>query len=92
MFEEKTATTHVDANISNDNIDFNISDPNLKELNIPISWEKVRDAVKRLNRNKAFCPSDDLLNEYFISFIDILLGHITDLFNRVFDAGYLSEN
>jgi hypothetical protein len=37
------------------------------------------------------CPSDDLLNEYFIFSIDILVGHITDLFNRVFDAGYFPE-
>ncbi|XP_060584147.1 uncharacterized protein LOC132740284 [Ruditapes philippinarum] len=91
MFEEIRATTNFDANISNDNIDPNISNPTFEELNIPISCEEVRDAVKRLNRNKASCPSDDLLNEYFIFSIDILVGHITDLFNRVFDAGYFPE-
>jgi hypothetical protein len=91
MFEEIRATTHFDANISNDNIDPNISNPTFEELNNPISCEEVRDAVKRLNRNKASCSSDDLLNEYFIFSIDILVGHITDLLDRVFGAGFVPE-
>jgi hypothetical protein len=83
MFEEIRATTHFNANILNDNIYLNISDPTFDELNIPISCEEVRDAVKRLNRHKAPpCPSFS---------IDTLVGHITDLFNRVFDAGYFPE-
>jgi hypothetical protein len=31
------------------------------------------------------------LNEYFISSADIVVGHITDLFNNIFDSGHFPE-
>jgi hypothetical protein len=32
-----------------------------------------------------------LFNEYFISTADILAGHITDLFNKIFDSGHFPQ-
>lgn len=69
----------------------NTNNPTFGELNLPITGDEVRAAVRNLNRNKSASPSDNLLNEYFIETIDILVGHITDLFNIVFNAGYFPE-
>ena len=53
------------------------------DFNKPIVFTEVRSAIKRLKRNKASCPADNLLNEYFKESGDILAGHLTDLFNHV---------
>ncbi len=75
----------------NETSDFNIDCPTYEELNSPILQEEVITAVKRLHKNKSACPSDNLLNEYFIATIDILAGHLTDLFNIIFNSGYFPE-
>ena len=40
-----------------------------------------------MKRNKASCPVDNLLNEYFIETADILTEHVTNCFNKIFDSG-----
>jgi hypothetical protein len=44
--------------------------------------------VKGTKHNKSSCPIDNLLNEFFIETIDILVGHLTDMFIVVLDGGY----
>ena len=68
-----------------------INKPSFEELNTPITCNEVLLAIKCLKSSKVSCPSDDLLNEYFISSADILVGHITDLFNKIFDPGHFPE-
>lgn len=75
----------------NDNNDLNLHDPTYGELNLPITLGEVTAAVKRLGRNKSPCPSDNILNEYLIESIDIIGGHLTDLFNIVFNSGYFPD-
>jgi hypothetical protein len=48
-------------------------------------------AIKDLQRNKAPCPADNLLNEFFIETSDILIGHITGCFNTIFDSGHIPK-
>ena len=67
--------------------DFNIENPTFTELNTKITYQEVQSAIRKLNRNKASCPTDNLINEYFLEADDILTGHLTDLFNMVFDSG-----
>ncbi|XP_053405174.1 uncharacterized protein LOC128558910 [Mercenaria mercenaria] len=92
MFDDIRTTVVNEAEDFNSKDDCNVNDPIFDELNIPITSVEVRDAVKRLNRNKASCPSDNLLNEYFIVSIDILVGHLTDMFNIVLDLGHFPES
>lgn len=42
--------------------DLNIENPTFIELNVPITHSEVLEAIKKLNRNKSLCPSDNLLN------------------------------
>jgi hypothetical protein len=91
MFNDIRGTLIDDVESFNAESNLKIDNPTLEELNIPISQTEVRDAIKNLNRNKASCPSDNLLNEYFIESLDILVDHITDMFNKVFDAGHFPE-
>ena len=41
--------------------------------------------VQKLKRNKVFA-GDQLLNEYFIESLDILSGHLVDLFNAILNS------
>lgn len=75
----------------NTNGDFNLNNPSFEELNSPILHSEVVDAIHRLKRNKAPCPSDNILNEFLIETSDILSGHITEIFNKVLDSGYFPE-
>ena len=70
---------------------FNVTNSTFEELNIPITVKEVEDAIKRLKRNKASSPSDNEFNEYFIETSDILIGHLVDMFNKFFEAGYFPE-
>ena len=70
---------------------FNINDETYEQLKVPITYTEVQAAIKRLNRNKAACPADNLLNEYFIESCDILCSHSTTLFNKVFNSGNFPE-
>ena len=63
----------------------------LGELDRKITPQEVKSAILSLKRNKSFAPCDSLLNEYFIEASDILLGHLTDIFNTVFEAGHFPK-
>ena len=65
--------------------DLNEENPTYVSLSTPITTDEVRTAIRNLKRHKTSCPSDNLLNEYFLETVDILIGHITDCFNKVFD-------
>ena len=71
--------------------DLNVSHPTYPELNDDITFDEVKRAINNLNRNKSSCRSDNLLNEYFLKTSDILIGHLTDLFNVIFNAGYFPQ-
>ena len=70
------------------NHDFNDDDNAFEELNLPITQQEVLSAIKRLSKNKSVSPSDNLLNEYLIESSDILSGHLTDMFNIIFNSGH----
>lgn len=70
--------------------DFNDTEAVFPELDSPITYEEVVNGIKSLKRNKA-SGCDDLLNEYFIESFHILAGHITDIFNNIFDSGCFPE-
>ena len=56
-------------------------------LDVPITVSELMSVVKELKQNKA--PGNDkLLNEYFVSYIDILSFHLVDLFNNILNTGY----
>ena len=91
VYETIKTTVLGDVEHFNESSDFNIDDPTFSELNVPITSQETKRAIDGLKRNKASSPCDNLLNEYFLESSDILLGHITDLFNLIFDAGYFPE-
>lgn len=76
--------------------DFNTShnfdhcDPIFEELDSQVTSEEVKKCINALNSGKA-CGMDNLLNEYFIAAGDILLSHLTDLFNILLDTGYFPD-
>ena len=76
-----------DAENFNINNDFNIPNTVYPELDNPITTEEIITAVKSLKRNKAY-GCDNLLNEYFIETIDILSGHLCEIFNKIIDSGF----
>ena len=68
--------------------DFDKNDPIFDELDSNITTEEVRKCMNSLKRGKA-CGTctDNLLNEYFLEAGDILLTHITELFNAILESG-----
>ena len=81
--------SHVQNDESEDfcsNYDFDSSDCNFSELDCPITAQEIREVVQNLKRNKSF-SGDQLLNEYFIESLDILSGHLVDLFNAILNSG-----
>ena len=68
-------------------IDYMNDDCIYEELDTRISHEEIR---KSLKRNKAHAR-DNLLNEYFIETIDILVGHIAIVFNAILDSGFFPD-
>lgn len=69
---------------------FDQSDPIFEELDSQITTDEVKKCINALSGGKA-CGTDNLLNEYFIEAGDILLSHITDLFNILLDSGYFPD-
>ncbi|XP_053383523.1 uncharacterized protein LOC123541356 [Mercenaria mercenaria] len=61
-------------------------EPMYEELDVPITETEIRKAVKNLNRNKA-TGIDNLLNEYFIEGVDVLIKPLIVLFNRILNTG-----
>ena len=68
---------------NNNSHDFNNTDAIFDVLDKRISISEVQGAIKSLSKNKS--TADNVLNEYFIATCDILSGHITDIFNIIFD-------
>jgi hypothetical protein len=92
LFNDIHATQIDEIDNFSNNHDFNINNPTFESLNTPITTGEIREAISRMKRNKASCPVDNLLNEYFIETADILTGHITDCFNKIFDSGFFPES
>ena len=55
------------------------------ELDKPISVFEIEKVIRLLKRNKS-AAGDQLLNEYYIEFADILSGHLVDLFNAILNS------
>ena len=92
MFTDIRTTINEKVEHLNENSDFNTKNPTFYELNAPITIAEVEYAIKQLNKNKASCPCDNLLNEYFIESFDILGAHITDMFYKIFSAGFFPQS
>ena len=56
------------------------------ELDKPITVFEIEKVICSLKRNES-AAGDQLLNEYFIEFADILSGHLVDLFNAILNSG-----
>ena len=55
-----------------------------------ISTDEVKTAINSLKKSKS--PGEDnVLNEYFIEAGDILISHITDIFNGIFNSGVFPD-
>ena len=62
-----------------------------EDLDRIITTEEVKTAIKSLKHSKS--PGEDnILNEYFIEAGDILLSHLTDIFNGIFNSGVFPES
>ena len=61
------------------------------ELNISISYDEIRRAIKQL-RTGASAGPDLMLNEFLKNGSTELLTYIYNLFNRIFEIGYFPEN
>jgi len=57
-----------------------------KELDVIITADKVRAAIKSLKRNKS-AWLDNIINNFFIESCDMLIGYIVDIFNGVLECG-----
>ena len=60
------------------------------ELNVEISYEEIKKAVKQL-RNGASAGPDLYINEFFKNGTDIMINYIYMLFNKIFELGYFPE-
>jgi hypothetical protein len=91
LFNDIKATSLDDVEHFNDANYFNVTNPTFISLNVSFTTDEVLRAIKRLKRNKSPCPVDNLLNEFIIETSDILIGHITDCFNKIFDSGHFPK-
>ncbi|MEW8547527.1 MAG: reverse transcriptase family protein, partial [Candidatus Thiodiazotropha sp.] len=73
------------------NNDFDMNDPIYEELDSVITPSEIEACIKSLKHGKA-CGADNLLNEYFLEAGDILLSHLTELFNLLLDTGCFPES
>ena len=60
------------------------------ELNIDFSQTEILQSIKQLKTNKSGGP-DMLLNEFFIHGKNVLVPILCNLFNKVFEFGFLPE-
>ena len=58
-----------------------------ESLDENISHEEIKRCIKQLSRNKS-PGKDNLLNEYFIESIDLLIEPLGILFNNILNSGY----
>lgn len=90
MGNDASQTENPDAENFCDNHDFDNLDISFDELDRRITIEEILTAVKGLQTGKAM-GNDFIMNEYLIAGIDILSGHICDMFNAILDSGYFPE-
>ena len=64
----------------------NEATPCFEELDRRITQEEIKRSVKNISRNKS-PGGDNLLNEYFIEDMDLLVKPLELLFNVVLDSG-----
>ena len=64
-----------------------VDETNFEELDKPITVFEIETVIRSLKRNKS-AAGDQLLNEYFIESVDILSGHLVDLFNAILNSGF----
>ena len=74
-----------------ENNDFSGDDSIFEELDASITESEVQACIKKLKRDKS-SGSDNILNEYFLEAGDILLSHLTELFNLVLDSCHFPES
>ena len=61
--------------------------PTFESLDEQISHEEIKRCIKQLSRNKS-PGKDNLLNEYFMESIDLLIEPLGIVFNDILDSGY----
>ena len=61
--------------------------PTFESLDEQISHEEIKRCIKQLSRDKS-PGKDNLLNEYFMESIDLLIEPLGILFNDILDSGY----
>ena len=61
--------------------------PTFESLDEQISHEEIKQCIRQLSRNKS-PGKDNLLNEYFMESIDLLIEPLGILFNDILDSGY----
>ena len=74
-----------------ENNDFSGDDSIFEELAATITESEVQACIKKLKRDKS-SGSDNIINESFLGAGDILLSHLTELFNLVLDSGHFPES
>ena len=62
-----------------------------EEINFPITESEIRTAIKNLKNNKSSGP-DNVLNEHLKYTADLMMPVYTELFNLIFDTGYIPQN
>ena len=84
---------NVDENSQNPNININLinSANDNDKINMPITDSEVNYAIKSLKNNKA-CGIDQILNEHLKALSIRMVPTLTNLFNLVFDSGYIPES
>jgi hypothetical protein len=84
-FKNLSSSTNIEADNSDINIDTIPAD--YKELDVEISNFEIDSAIRLLKRNTS-CSEDFLLNELFKDCKDVLLPHLSNLFNSIFSSGF----
>jgi hypothetical protein len=80
-----------ESELLNENTAFYLPITVYPELNSPVTVDEIMLAVKSLKRSKSY-GCDNLLNEYYIEFVDILAVRLCKLFNNIIDSDVYPES
>lgn len=84
--------TNFDENIQGNSNLNSLNDENVNEcINGPITESEVNDAIRGLKNNKA-SGIDLILNEHLKSLSKDIIPTLSNLFNLIFDTGYIPES
>ena len=86
-----TQNNNDDADAFCSNYKFENIDCNFEELDTKITVSEILYIVNKLKTGKAM-GGDRLMNSYFIESIDIIAGHLCDLFNGVLNSGFYPDS